>query len=124
VRCRDERGETTLRHLLAPIADALADAAVTEIVVQRPCEVGIERDGKWSWCQVADFDFARLDAIGCSTSTTLRTWGQVHGGQQLSLWNAHHDRREDRPRTFAILARSNRLTLTGGSVSSEPDEAL
>jgi type IV secretion system protein VirB11 len=62
-------GETTLRHLLAPIADALADPAVTEIVVQRPCEVGIERDGRWSWREVAVFDFARLDAIGVLASS-------------------------------------------------------
>ncbi|HEY1261353.1 MAG TPA: ATPase, T2SS/T4P/T4SS family [Stellaceae bacterium] len=64
-------GETTLRHLLAPIADALADPAVTEIVVQRPCEVGIERDGKWSWREIGAFDFARLDAIGLLASSLL-----------------------------------------------------
>ena len=64
-------GEATLRHLLAPIADALADPAVTEIVVQQPCEVGIERDGEWSWRHVAEFDFARLDAIGLLAGSLL-----------------------------------------------------
>ena len=38
-------GETTLRHLLAPIQDLLDDPETTEIVVQRPGEVGIEQDG-------------------------------------------------------------------------------
>ena len=64
-------GEATLRHLLAPIADALADPATTEIVVQRPREIGIERDGEWSWRHVAEFDFARLDAIGLLAGSLL-----------------------------------------------------
>jgi hypothetical protein len=38
-------GETTLRHLLAPIRDVLDDPATTEVVVQRPGEVGIDRRG-------------------------------------------------------------------------------
>jgi type IV secretion system protein VirB11 len=64
-------GEATLRHLLAPIRDALDDPATTEIVVQRVCEVGIERDGAWSWREVAEFDFARLDAIGLLAGSLL-----------------------------------------------------
>ena len=36
-------GEITLRHLLAPLQDALDDPATTEVVVQRPGEVGIEQ---------------------------------------------------------------------------------
>ena len=46
-------GEKTLRHLLAPVQDVLDDPTVTEIVIQRPGEIGIERGGKWVWrrCQ-------------------------------------------------------------------------
>ena len=36
-------GERTLRLMLAPIAADLADDTTTEIVIQRPGEVGIER---------------------------------------------------------------------------------
>jgi len=64
-------GETTLRHLLAPVQDVLDDPATTEIVVQRPGEVGIERHGQWSWRTVEAFDFQRLDAIGLLAGSLL-----------------------------------------------------
>jgi type IV secretion system protein VirB11 len=64
-------GETTLRHLLAPVQDVLDDPATTEIVVQRPGEVGIERHGEWSWRHVEMFDFQRLDAIGLLAGSLL-----------------------------------------------------
>lgn len=56
-------GETTLRRLLAPIAEHLADASVTEVVVNRPGEVGVERRDGWSWHVVPELTFDRLDAI-------------------------------------------------------------
>lgn len=56
-------GERTLRLLLAPIADLLADASITELVINRPCEVGIERGGTWSWQHVPELSFERLDGI-------------------------------------------------------------
>ena len=56
-------GENTLRLLLAPIAPALADAAVTEVVINRPGEVGIERPSGWTWQEVPELSFQRLDAI-------------------------------------------------------------
>ena len=63
-------GETTLRHLLAPIRDVLDDPATTE-VVQRPGEVGIEQHGEWSWRTVEAFAFQRLDAIGLLAGSLL-----------------------------------------------------
>jgi type IV secretion system protein VirB11 len=65
-------GERTLRHLLAPIQDLLADPAITEIVIQRPHEVGIECGGRWEWRDgVAEFDLQRLDAIGILAGSLL-----------------------------------------------------
>ena len=64
-------GETTLRYLLTPIRDALDDPATTELVVQRPGEVGIEQHGEWSWRTVEAFDFRRLDAIGLLAGSLL-----------------------------------------------------
>ena len=64
-------GEATLRHLLAPIQDVLDDPATTEVVVQRPGEVGIEQHGEWSWRNVEAFDFRRLDAIGLLAGSLL-----------------------------------------------------
>lgn len=57
-------GETILTHMLRPIQHEQDDPEVTEIVCQRPGEVGIERAGKWSWREVPEFDARRLDAIG------------------------------------------------------------
>ena len=49
----------------------LDDPATTEIVVQRPSEVGIERHGQWSWRTVEAFDIQRLDAIGLLAGSLL-----------------------------------------------------
>lgn len=57
-------GDTILPHMLRPIKNVLEDPAVTEIVIQRPCEVGIERAGQWEWIDVPEFDARTLDAIG------------------------------------------------------------
>ena len=56
-------GENTLRLLLAPIADHLAALDVTEVVINRPGEVGVERGGCWTWHDVPEMTFVRLDAI-------------------------------------------------------------
>jgi len=56
-------GETTLRRLLAPIQGPLDHPETTELIIQKPGEVGIEQRGKWQWINVPEFDFKRLDAI-------------------------------------------------------------
>jgi type IV secretion system protein VirB11 len=57
-------GEPTLRAFLEPIQDVLSHPATTEIVVNGPREVGIEQGGKWTWREVPEFTFDRLDQIG------------------------------------------------------------
>ena len=56
-------GERTLRLMLAPISGFLAADDVTEVVIQRPGEVGVERRGQWSWHVLPELDFDRLDGI-------------------------------------------------------------
>jgi type IV secretion system protein VirB11 len=56
-------GERTLRLMLAPIAADLADDTTTEIVIQRPGEVGVERRSGWTWRDVPELTFDRLDGI-------------------------------------------------------------
>ena len=58
-------GERTLRYLLETggIQPFLDDQATTEVVINKPEEIGVERGGKWSWHD-ADLSFDRLDAIG------------------------------------------------------------
>lgn len=56
-------GERTLRLLLAPIAGFLAAPGVTEIVTQIPGEVGVETRGAWTWHDMPELTFDRLDMI-------------------------------------------------------------
>src|SRR5690606_19421170 len=43
-------GDTAiLDHYLAPLRPLLEPDDVTELVVNRPGEVGVERDGRWAW---------------------------------------------------------------------------
>lgn len=58
-------GEKTLRYLLAgSIQPFLDDPLTTEVVVNKPGEVGVEQAGKWSWYDRPALTFDRLDAIG------------------------------------------------------------
>ena len=53
-----------LRHLLTPFLPFLANPETTEVVVNRPGEIGVESGGVWSWHQEPSLTFDRLDAIG------------------------------------------------------------
>jgi type IV secretion system protein VirB11 len=52
-----------LRTLLRSLDGFLGNPATTEVVVNRPGEVGIEQAGQWSWHDVPELTFERLDAI-------------------------------------------------------------
>lgn len=56
-------GERTLRLLLAPLADPLSDPTTTEVVVNQPGVAAVEAGGRWSWLDLPELDFDRLDAI-------------------------------------------------------------
>jgi type IV secretion system protein VirB11 len=56
-------GESTLRLMLAPIAEFLASDDVTEVVINRPGEVGVERRSGWEWHDRPDLTYSRLDMI-------------------------------------------------------------
>lgn len=56
-------GESTLRLMLAPLQAWLDDADVTEIVVNRLGEVGVEKGSAWTWHDVPALGFDRLDGI-------------------------------------------------------------
>ncbi len=57
-------GEKTLRHLLKPLESVLMAPGVTEVVINRPGEIGFEQSGQWYWQERAELDFDTLDAIG------------------------------------------------------------
>lgn len=87
-------GETTLRHLLAPIQHLLDDPRVTELVINRPGEVGAERNGSWTWLDVPEFNFDYLDAMAVlaayMTSRTCDPYAPLCGstlpdGQRIQI---------------------------------------
>lgn len=52
-----------LHHYLAPLQRALEPADVTELVVNRPGELGIERAGGWSWREAPELTEAWLATL-------------------------------------------------------------
>jgi len=56
-------GVNSLRHKLRPIAHFLTREDVTEIVVNRPGEVGVESRAGWEWFEVEKLTYQDLDAI-------------------------------------------------------------
>jgi type IV secretion system protein VirB11 len=56
-------GERPLRYHLTPIQHHLDDPATTEVVINRPGEVGVEQRGNWRWFDVPAFTHDRLDQI-------------------------------------------------------------
>ncbi|HEY0435512.1 MAG TPA: P-type DNA transfer ATPase VirB11, partial [Phenylobacterium sp.] len=55
--------QAVLRHYLAPLQDALRPDDVTELVVNRPGELGLERAGGWSWREAPELTEAWLATL-------------------------------------------------------------
>lgn len=53
----DPHEKSTVVLALEPLAGFLADADVTEIVINRPCVVAVEREGKWESHRLPALDF-------------------------------------------------------------------
>ena len=59
-----QNGERTLRILARPFHKYLhLDPGVTDIIMNRPCEVAVESRGIWSWHHEPALTFDRLDAM-------------------------------------------------------------
>ena len=66
-------GDTSvLEHYLQPLRRHLDAPGVTELVVNRPGEFGLEQDGAWSWIEAPELDEASLRrlAIAAAANTT------------------------------------------------------
>lgn len=64
-------GYGVLAHMLRPIQRFMDDPPVTEIVCQKPGEIGVERAGQWEWHHIPEFNERRLDAIGIVAGNLL-----------------------------------------------------
>ncbi|MFA4834431.1 MAG: P-type DNA transfer ATPase VirB11, partial [Patescibacteria group bacterium] len=61
-----------LDHYLAPLRPFLEPDAVTEVVVNRPGEVGVEAAGQWCWHEVPDLTEAWLRTLAVATAAFTR----------------------------------------------------
>lgn len=61
-----------LHHYLAPLRPLLAPDAVTEVVVNRPGEVGVEADGQWRWSEVPELTGPWLHTLAVAAAAYTR----------------------------------------------------
>lgn len=62
------KASRALLHLSKPFIGHLDDPHVTEIVVNRPGQFGVERGGKWEWHDAPELTFDRMDQIGLAAA--------------------------------------------------------
>lgn len=60
--------KSVLDHHVEPLRRFLDQSDVTELVINRPREIGIERRGGWSWEEIEQLDMAWLETIGNSVA--------------------------------------------------------
>ena len=61
-----------LDHYLAPLRPFLEPDAVTEVVVNRPGEVGVEAAGQWRWHEVPELTGAWLQTLAVAAAAFTR----------------------------------------------------
>ena len=61
-----------LDHYLAPLRPFLEPDAVTEVVVNRPGEVGVEAAGQWGWHEVPELSEAWLRTLAIAAAAFTR----------------------------------------------------
>ena len=62
------KNDAVLLHVTAPLRKYLDDERVTELVINRPGEVGIERRGGWTWESEPSLDFKNLMALATAAA--------------------------------------------------------
>ena len=62
------KNTAVLDSVTAPLRQYLDDADVTELVVNRPRELGIERRGQWTWESEPSLDFRTLMALATAAA--------------------------------------------------------
>jgi type IV secretion system protein VirB11 len=74
------RGDTTiLTHYLAPLTRWLAPDDVTELVINRPGELGVERRGGWTWREAPELDESWLRPLAVAAAAlTAQDVSETH----------------------------------------------
>jgi type IV secretion system protein VirB11 len=73
-------GDTAvLEHYLRPLRPHLDASGVTELVVNRPCEFAVERDGAWAWFEAPELteDWLRPLAVTAAAATAQDVTGEA-----------------------------------------------
>jgi type IV secretion system protein VirB11 len=78
-------GEASLNYHLACWKEHMADPAVTEIVVNKPFEYGVEAGGKWTWYAAPHLSFEKLDGIGKLAAGLTRQTLDIHNPRASSI---------------------------------------
>ncbi|OHC97530.1 MAG: P-type DNA transfer ATPase VirB11 [Sphingomonadales bacterium RIFCSPHIGHO2_01_FULL_65_20] len=63
---------SVLDHYLAPLRPFLEPADVTEVVINRPGEVGVEADGAWRWTEAPELTEAWLRTLAVAAAAYTR----------------------------------------------------
>lgn len=63
--------DTSVRHLLKPLVPYLKDGGVTEIVINRPYEIFIEKEGQWETHNTAELSFQYLRSLGTAVASYM-----------------------------------------------------
>ena len=83
------KNTAVLDSVTAPLRKYLDDARVTELVINRPGEVGIERRGGWTWESEPSLDFKNLMALATAAAAFT---SQVHPRKPDRLDDLPHRR--------------------------------
>src|SRR3546814_9354866 len=62
------KNTAVLDSVTAPLRKYLDDASVTELVINLPGDVGIERRGRWTWESERSLDFQTLMALATAAA--------------------------------------------------------
>lgn len=57
-----------LTAMISPFSHHFDDPEVTEVVINRPGQYGVERAGQWTWYDAPELSFEKLDAIGIAAA--------------------------------------------------------
>jgi type IV secretion system protein VirB11 len=81
-------------HLAKPFVGELDDPNVTEVVVNRPGQFGVERSGQWEWHDAPELTFDRMEQIGLAAAAeTSKDFSRANpvcgtilpGGQRMQI---------------------------------------
>ena len=61
-----------LEHHLAPVRALMEPADVTELVINRPYEAGVEQGGKWTWHDVPEMSFDWLMTLARAAAAATK----------------------------------------------------